>query len=256
MIRNLQTPLLFIRAPHSYTFSSPPPFSRQTKAVPGNKAGYSQVHSARYGQVQNVILTDHKKCYFLHLWCFYFSLQNMFKNLLVVSWLVCWQITIQSLRSKCWQFYETISCENMFWIEALCTWMRVIQRKCNASKNCVWYLYLATTLKFKSRSRNMWFFFVFWEMRVQEADNQIVGEDEFTKKSSPANLSILHLSGKIWDAELMCIPFWGDPNFLLCKTCRIASSFLQNFTRPSCTCHTTCDNNRRQSSKLSETTTD
>ena len=167
MIRNLQTPLLFIRAPHFYTFSSPPPFSRQTKAVPSNKAGYSQVHSARYGQVQNVILTDHKKCYFLHLWCFYFSLQNMFKNLLVVSWLVCWQITIQSLRSKCWQFYETITCENMFWIEALGTWMRVIQRKCNASKNCVWYLYLATTLKFKSRSRNMWFFFVFWEMRVQ-----------------------------------------------------------------------------------------
>ena len=33
-------------------------------------------------------------------------------------------------------------------------------------------------------------------------------------------------------AHVQCIPFWGDPNFLPCKTSRIASSFLQIFTQP------------------------
>ena len=51
-------------------------------------------------------------------------------------------------------------------------------------------------------------------------------------------------------------PILRDPNFLLCKTCKIGSSFLQNFTRPSCTCYITCDNYRWQCSKISETMSD
>ena len=63
-----------------------------------------------------------------------------------------------------------------------------------------------------------------WSPRCWQSEN-----DEFREKSSGANLSILHLSHKIWDAELVCIPFWGDTNFLPCKTHRIVAVFLQIF---------------------------
>ena len=63
-----------------------------------------------------------------------------------------------------------------------------------------------------------------WSPRCWQSEN-----DEFREKSFGANLSILHLSHKIWDAELVCIPFWGDTNFLPCKTHRIVAVFLQIF---------------------------
>ena len=119
------------------------------------------------------------------------------------------------------------------------TWMRVIQRKCNASDIC--------TPRLLSNSNEIAEFINvlhhFWSWESKTLTFKLLRMTNFREKvflsCQPVNFAPFQQNlGRRADVH----PILRDPNFLLCKTCKIGSSFLQNFTRPNCTCYITCDN--------------
>ena len=63
---------------------------------------------------------------------------------------------------------------------------------------------LSDCSKISNQNHRIRVFPLVWDLRVQDGENQIVENDEFTENPSLSTLSSLHLSGKIWDARLMC----------------------------------------------------
>ena len=159
---------------------------------------------------------------------------NLLSCLIAWSWHAFWQIMIQSQMVIIHETPRDYMWKHVLNRGPLRTWMRVIPRKCNASKTASDICTQRLLQNSNQNHRIRVFFFVNlgfesprrWESNCWEWWIYRKSFSFHSVKFAPFWQNL----GR--QAHVQCIPFWGDPNFLPCKTSRIASSFLQIFTQP------------------------